>query len=78
MFVYARTYALGLNEKYIIHLYVCSLHTRAKLTKTDRETERQRNSNKAQGIIPHLFSFKGVVQIVRSQLAKFYLNKISK
>ena len=41
----------------ICNVYICSLHTRGKLTTPKKETEKDKN-NKAQGIIPHLFSFK--------------------
>ena len=47
---------------------------RAKLTTTERQTDRQ-TDNKAQGIIPYLFSFQwGSVEKARSQLAKFHFS----
>ena len=56
------------------NVYVCSLHSRAKLTTTERETERERD-DKAQGIVPHLFFSKwGSLEKSRSQLAKFFLS----
>jgi hypothetical protein len=42
MFVYACTY-IGIRiEQKIRNVYVRSLHSRAKLTMTERQTERQR------------------------------------
>ena len=47
---------------------------RAKLTTTERETDRE-TDDKAQGIVPHLFSFKGgSLEKARSQLAMFYFS----
>ena len=42
MFVYVCMCALGLtNDKYVLHMYVCGLHWRAKLTKTERQRDRE-------------------------------------
>ena len=56
------------------NVYVRSLRTRAKLTTPERE--RERDNNKAQGIVPHLFFKWGSLEKSRSQLAKFFLKKI--
>ena len=62
------------------NMYVRSLRLRAKLMTPDRETdthtERERQLQKAQGIVPHLFFKWGSLEKSRSQLAKFFLNKI--
>ena len=81
IYVNACTYVLGLrNERYIMCMYVHSLHMRAKLTKTkresDRETERQTTINH-RGLYHTLFSFKcGSLEEAISQLPKFCLSKI--
>ena len=53
-------------------MYVRSLRKRAKLTSAQTPTQRD---NKAQGIVPYLFSFEGgSLEKARSQLAKFCLS----
>ena len=50
-----------MNEKCVMHTYVCSLRLKAKLTMNpDREIDRE-TDDKAQGIVLFLFSFKGAV-----------------
>jgi len=58
MFVYACMYVLGLmnNEK-----CKCTYVPYVQEQNWWRQTDRQTDSNKAQGIVPHLFSFKGAV-----------------
>ena len=57
-------------------MYVRSLRTRAKLTTTERQIERERDDNKAQGIVSYLFLKWGSLEKSRSQFAKFILKKL--
>jgi hypothetical protein len=70
MFVYARTYVLLLNEKYVMHMYVCSLCWRAKLMENkdreqrqteNKERERERDDIKHRGSYHTFFLLKGAV-----------------
>jgi len=55
LFVYAHTYVLGLtNEKYVMRTYVACIWEQHWW----RPRERERQKDEAQGIVPHLFSFK--------------------
>ena len=57
-----------------MHMYVCSLRLKAKLTMNpDREIDRK-TDDKAQGIVLFLFFKRGSLEKARSQLPKFCLS----
>ena len=57
MCVNARVYVLGLNVRYVMLTYVAYVQEESWWQQTDRETERERQTDnyEAQGIVPHLF-----------------------